>query len=196
MTGAASTVAIVVRLAKVVELVLSDLGLTLNQYRALTLIEVGPPPMGEFAFRLAMEPPNASALVDGLVARALAARGRDPLDRRRVVLRLTSRGRALLDRAETRCTRALARIASFDASAGEAPLAGLISWSHALDEAAIDLRRRLDQDTLEPSNSRAGRRSPSTAARTRNRKTAAARERPTTRGLPMRSTISAIISGR
>ncbi len=65
----ASSTMIVVRLAKVVELVLDDLGMTVNQYRALTLIDAGAPPIREFAVRLAMQPPNLSTLIDGLVGR-------------------------------------------------------------------------------------------------------------------------------
>lgn len=191
-----STVAIVVRLAKVVELVLSSCGLTLNQYRALTLIEAGPPPMGEFAFRLAMEPPNASALVDGLVARSLVARGRDRADRRRVVLKLTARGRALLSRAEALCTAALGRVASFDAAKGKALIDGLESWSRALDEVAIDLRSRMNEGTLARQNARGGRRSPNAAARSRSRTASGAPGRPKGRRLPMRRSISAIVSGQ
>ena len=67
-----------VRLAKVVELALDDLGLTVNQYRALTLVAAGAPSMREFAVRLAMQIPNVSTLIDGLVERlgVLAEAGR------------------------------------------------------------------------------------------------------------------------
>jgi DNA-binding MarR family transcriptional regulator len=139
-----------VRLAKVVELVLDDLGVTVNQYRALTLVEAGAPPLREFAVRLAMEPPNVSTLVEGLVGRNLVSRRRDAADRRRVVLALTARGRKLLARAESRAGDALARVASFDPPRTEALLAGIDDWQPALDEVAVHLR-----DTLaKPSDAR------------------------------------------
>ena len=63
----------VVRLSKIIELVLAALGLTLNQYRMLTFISEGAPPLSEISARLAMKPPNVSALTDGLdaIVRAL-----------------------------------------------------------------------------------------------------------------------------
>lgn len=131
------------RLAKVVELVLGDLGMTVNQFRALTLIEAGAPPMREFAVRLAMQPPNVSTLVDGLVGRGLVSRQRDPDDGRRVVLSLTARGRTLLQRAETRTGSALARVASFDNDRERLLLKGIDDWQRALDRVADDLHTTL-----------------------------------------------------
>lgn len=144
-----STPAIVVRLAKVVELALDDLGITVNQYRALTLVAAGAPPLREFAIRLAMQPPNVSTMIDGLVSRELVFRQRDPADRRRIVLSLTKRGNALLERAETRTSDALARVASFDGQREVALLRGLDRWQRALDGVAAELH-----DTM---NSRADR---------------------------------------
>jgi DNA-binding MarR family transcriptional regulator len=140
MSRPASRAEIVVRLAKVVELVLAELGLTENQYRALTLIEDGAQPLGEFAVRLAMQPPNVSTLIDGLVARDLVLRKRDPADGRRIVLRLTARGRALTARADERAGQALATVASFDDRRARALLRGLDDWRPALDAVAADLR--------------------------------------------------------
>ena len=134
---------IVVRLAKVVELVLSELGLTENQYRALTLIEDGVQPLGEFAVRLAMQPPNVSTLIDGLVARELVVRERDPEDGRRVVLRLTARGRMLAARADQRAGHALATVASFDERRARSLLSGLDDWQPALEAVAADRRHSL-----------------------------------------------------
>jgi len=133
----------VVRLAKVVELVLNDLDVTVNQYRALTLVAAGAPPMREFAVRLAMQPPNVSTLIDGLVGRGLISRRRDRTDRRRVVLSLTKRGQTLLDRAETRTGAALAAVASFDAQREHELLIGIDDWQNALDGVAADLHDTL-----------------------------------------------------
>jgi DNA-binding MarR family transcriptional regulator len=138
---------IVVRLAKVVELVLADLGLTENQYRALTLIDAGAPPLREFAVRLVMKPPNVSTLIDGLVSRGLVTRQRDPGDGRRVVLSLTADGRSLLATSEARAEGAMARVASFDVEREHALLAGLDDWQTALDEVAVDLRNNLASES-------------------------------------------------
>lgn len=130
-----------VRLAKVLELTLDEIGLTTNQYRALTLVAQGAPALREFAYRLAMQPPNVTTLIDGLAQRHLVIRSRDRTDGRRVVLSLTPAGRALLQHADTRCDRALEHIASFD-DAG-ALLDGLDRWRPALDAVAVDVRRLL-----------------------------------------------------
>jgi DNA-binding MarR family transcriptional regulator len=130
---------IVVRLAKVLELTLGSLGLTANQYRTLTLIKAGAPPLREFSLRLAMKPQNLSTLIDGLVSQELVARRRDPGDGRRVVLSLTTEGRATLGRAEARMNRALAHVASFDEGQAPALLAGIDRWQIALDNVAADL---------------------------------------------------------
>jgi DNA-binding MarR family transcriptional regulator len=151
MVRSPSRAEIVVRLAKVVELVLSDLGLTENQYRALTLIDEGAPPLREFAIRLAMQPPNLTTLIDALVRRELVARERHPDDGRRIVLHLTVRGQALLARANKKANQALARVASFDAPHERALLEGIDSWHPALQSVAADLRNSL---TPAPRNAR------------------------------------------
>jgi DNA-binding MarR family transcriptional regulator len=130
---------IVVRLAKVLELTLANLGLTANQYRALTLIKAGAPPLREFSLRLAMKPQNLSTLIDGLVSQELVVRRRDAGDGRRVVLSLTTHGRATLARAEARMNRALDHVASFDEAHAPALLAGIDRWQTALDNVAADL---------------------------------------------------------
>jgi DNA-binding MarR family transcriptional regulator len=52
--------------------------------------------MKELAASLGVAPPSATAMADTLVAEGLVARGPDPVDRRGVRLRLTSKGRALM----------------------------------------------------------------------------------------------------
>lgn len=128
------------RLAKVVELALNELSVTVNQYRALTMIEAGSPPMREFAVRLAMHPPNVSTLVDGLVARGLVARTRNPDDGRRVVLSLTAKGRALLQRAASQAEHALAMVVAYDEEHEDDLLRGIDQWELALDRLAEDMR--------------------------------------------------------
>ena len=132
------------RLAKVVELALADLGLTENQYRALTLVEDGEPGLREFAVRLAMKPPNVTTLIDGLVGRKLIRRERDSRDGRRIALHLTAAGKTLLARADGRADEALARVASFDEAREHALLSLIDDWQPALDGVAADLRDTLD----------------------------------------------------
>jgi DNA-binding MarR family transcriptional regulator len=146
MSDTASRATILVRLAKVVELVLDDLGITVNQYRALTLVASGAPPMREFAVRLAMQQPNLSTLIDGLVDRGLVSRRRDGPDRRRVVLSLTKRGHALLERAEKRTSDAIAHVASFDNRRRKALLAGIDRWQDALDGVALELQGTMQSE--------------------------------------------------
>jgi DNA-binding MarR family transcriptional regulator len=149
---------IVVRLAKVIELALADLGLTENQYRALTLIDAGTPSLREFAVRLAMKPPNVSTMIEGLVGRGLVSRQRDAGDGRRVVLTLTASGHAMLASAERRAEDALAHVASFDATRQRALLDGINDWHTALDGVADDLRNNLAV-AADPRRRRSGQRS-------------------------------------
>jgi DNA-binding MarR family transcriptional regulator len=130
----------VVRLSKIVEAVLGELELTLNQFRMLTFIERGAPPIAELGSRLAMKPPNVTILIDGLVERGLALRARNAEDGRRVDLSLTDQGSALLLEAETRSDAVLDYLAERSGDS-EGPLDGLDSWTDVLDDIAIDLHR-------------------------------------------------------
>ncbi len=125
----------VVRIAKIVEVVLGELGLTLNQYRMLTFIDRGAPPMVELGRRLAMKPPNVTTLIDGLVERGLALRAKNPEDGRRVDLSITEQGEALLLEAETRNDAVLDYLAERSGNS-EVLLDGLDSWTGVLDDVA------------------------------------------------------------
>ncbi len=130
----------VVRISKIVEAVLGGVDLTLNQYRMLTFIEEGAPPIAELGSRLAMKPPNVTTLIDGLVERGFARRARNPEDGRRVDLSITARGKALLLEAETRSDAVLDYLAERSGDS-EGLLSGLDSWTEVLDGIAIDLLR-------------------------------------------------------
>jgi len=132
----------IVRLAKVIELLLADHGLTVNQYRMLTFIDEGTPPLVELGTRLVMKPPNITTLIDGLVTRGLVTRGRHAHDRRRVALRLSARGRRLLGRAERRCEAGLAALAAKGPGDPIQRLLGLDRWRGSLDAVATELRVR------------------------------------------------------
>jgi DNA-binding MarR family transcriptional regulator len=79
-------------------------GLTIPQYLAMVHLadsrrEVG---MRELAERGRHDPATVTALIDGLVRRGWVARRRTATDRRRVVVRLTARGRRVYQTATRR----------------------------------------------------------------------------------------------
>jgi DNA-binding MarR family transcriptional regulator len=143
---APSTALVVVRLAKTLEIVLSDAGLTLNQFRLLTLIEEATITPSELSARLVMKPPNVTAMINSLTKRGLIRRSRSNQDARQTRLHLTRRGNALLDRAGTACEATLVHLArSVEGERGSDLLAALDRWLPALNAAAAELRRNLDR---------------------------------------------------
>jgi DNA-binding MarR family transcriptional regulator len=145
-SAATSTVLTLIRLAKVVEIVLADEGLTVNQFRMLTFVEGDTPSLQELSVRLVMKPSNISAMLDGLIGRGLVRRRRQREDRRRFDLSLTAAGRRVLSDARARTTAALEHLASTSGSPRQL-LDGLDAWEVALDVAAVDLRAELDAST-------------------------------------------------
>ena len=125
-----------VRLAKTCEIVLTRLGLTINQYRALSLISAGASSsLQEMAARLAIKPPNLTILLDGLTQSGLVVRQRNAIDRRRMELALTPEGEELLAEADRRCEQALTVVAGLLPAKGDRLLRGLDEWEPALDQA-------------------------------------------------------------
>ena len=139
-----STALTIVRLSKLVEITLADLGLTVNQYRMLTFVEEGSPSIREVGQRLAMKPPNVSTLVDGLVARGLITRSKDDADGRRWELQLTAGGANLLADAERRNDQTLATVLAGHTDA-DALRSGLDRWEPVLDRLGTDLRASLQE---------------------------------------------------
>lgn len=123
----------VARLAKVVELALGEVELSLPQYRALAFLDAGSSAPTALAGHLAVTKPSITALVDGLVARGYVERRPDPEDRRRVVHTLTPAGQAALARAdvavEAALDRLLARLPEPDRTTARH---GLRPWARAL----------------------------------------------------------------
>jgi DNA-binding MarR family transcriptional regulator len=138
-----STALTIVRLSKLVEITLADLGLTVNQYRMLTFIDEGAPSVREVGQRLAMKPPNVSTLVDGLVSRGLATRARHDDDARRWSLTLTAAGAELLVEAERRADQTLTYVLANRADR-DSLREGLDEWEPVLDQLGTDLRASLE----------------------------------------------------
>ena len=74
-----------------------DLGLTISQLRVLKLLRERPASCGQVAEHLGITASTASALIERIVRRGLVERGIRAGDRRVTDLRLSARGRQLLD---------------------------------------------------------------------------------------------------
>jgi len=123
------------RLARQVEVGLSEVDLSLPQYRILMLLDEGSVVASALADRLTVTRPSVTAVVDGLVARGLVERQADGRDRRRVAHGLTDDGRRVLAAADRAIDARLADIAGYldDSADADAAFGGLGVWRHALD---------------------------------------------------------------
>jgi long-chain acyl-CoA synthetase len=121
-------------LSRRVETTLSELDVTLPQYRVLMLLEGKPEGASVVADELAVTRPTVTAIIDGLVGRGLVDRASDPSDRRRVRLLMTAEGRDVLAKAdavvEDRLTTMLDGLGS--AAGRKAAVRGLQYWRAAL----------------------------------------------------------------
>jgi long-chain acyl-CoA synthetase len=122
------------RLAKVVERALSDLDLSLAQYRLLGNLGDGPSQASTLAERLIVSRPSITALADGLVERDLVTRKGAEGDRRRVMHGLTPAGQKILKAADAAIETRLETLAE-EVSEPERNKAfkGLEVWGKALD---------------------------------------------------------------
>ena len=115
---------------------MADLGLSLPQYRVLSLLGDGSAAATVLADHLAVSRPNVTAIVDGLVERDLVERLTDPLDRRRVRHSLTAAGHNALRAADEAVDARLRAIADrLPPARASRALAGLDLWGDALDAA-------------------------------------------------------------
>jgi long-chain acyl-CoA synthetase len=122
------------RLSKQLERALTEVDLTLPQYRALVFLTSGVITPSVLAGKLAVSRPTITALMDGLVARGLVERRGDTDDRRRVVHQVTPPGHDALTRADEALDTWLSGLAGHlsDKDARQA-LDGLALWNTALD---------------------------------------------------------------
>ena len=87
------------RLDHAVADLVDECGLTVDQWRMVErLAEVGAETMAGLTTALALTGPTTTRVADRLVSMALVYRGVDATDRRKVVLRLSRRGRQCHDR--------------------------------------------------------------------------------------------------
>ena len=77
-----------------------EVGLSFGKVKALRRIASKPRPMGELAALLGVDPPNLTALVDGLEQAGLVERQPHPTDRRAKIVAATAAGATLAQRAE------------------------------------------------------------------------------------------------
>ncbi|MHB8293217.1 MAG: MarR family winged helix-turn-helix transcriptional regulator [Acidimicrobiales bacterium] len=125
---------IVARLARQVEMAVSDAGLSLAQYRILALVSDGTAGASKLAANLTVTRPTITALVDGLVARGMVDRVAVPEDRRRASLTMTEAGREVLARADAAATARLCEIAAhLPAEQAGAAATGLTAWLPGLE---------------------------------------------------------------
>lgn len=123
------------RLAKVSGSALAEVDLTLAQYRVLVFLDAGARPASHVARLLDVAPSTVTSVVDGLCSRGLVHRGKDPFDRRRVVLSLTTQGTEMVTRGDQvvadRLGKLLERLPAKDA---ETALRGLESLNVAMED--------------------------------------------------------------
>jgi len=120
-------------LAKQVEIALTDVDLSLSQYRILGVLVEGSAVSSALAERLAVRPPSVTSVIDGLVARGLVERTHSEDDRRRVALALTPEGVAVLETANQAVNDRLEDIASgLGSTKGSKALDNLSLWHDAL----------------------------------------------------------------
>ncbi len=87
--------------ARVVELALTESGLSLIQYRILQHLQHSNTIQSDLAFQLTVTKQSVTRLVDGLVDKGYIARTVDDDDRRRVIHAITPKGKRALQRSNT-----------------------------------------------------------------------------------------------
>jgi long-chain acyl-CoA synthetase len=122
-------------LSKRVEVALTQVDITLPQYRVLGILAEGSNAASALADRLAVRPPSVTALIDGLVARDLVERRHDEGDRRRIALRLTAEGSRIVAAADQMLDAYIGSIAATLPGEEEAlALHSLELWGQALSK--------------------------------------------------------------
>lgn len=122
------------RLAKQVERALTEVDLSLAQFRLLANLSEGPSGASALAERLIVTRPSVTALADGLVERGLVERTAGPDDRRSVIHVLTDKGARVVAEADEAIDRRLGSVADELAEPERRrAFGGLHAWGRALD---------------------------------------------------------------
>ncbi|MGH2641509.1 MAG: MarR family winged helix-turn-helix transcriptional regulator [Actinomycetota bacterium] len=116
------------------EFALAEAGLTAPQYRLLSLMSEGSAAGKVLADKLRVSRPTVTGIVEGLVTRGLVLREEDPIDRRRMRVSLTRKGKAALGAAdEAVATRLVDLLDRVPADRAELAIEGLRVIHDALD---------------------------------------------------------------
>ncbi|MEZ5239516.1 MAG: MarR family winged helix-turn-helix transcriptional regulator [Microthrixaceae bacterium] len=138
-TRHADAVRAAARLAKVSGSALAEVDLTLAQYRVLVFLDGGARPASHVAALLDVAPSTVTSVVDGLCARGLVRRGKDPHDRRRVVLSLTSRGSDMVRSGDRVVAERLGRLLErMTPEEADTVLVGLESLNAAMEDYLVE----------------------------------------------------------
>src|SRR5687768_5364832 len=137
------------RFSKLLELALSDVNLSLPQYRLLLFLSRAPEQRATaLAGSLDVSPPSLTALVDGCVARGLVERVTSPEDRRRVLHLVTAPGHELLARADVAVAHLLTDVVGHvPAAKAKRITEGLELLGEAMEQAAAARRAAHDAAT-------------------------------------------------
>lgn len=131
------------RLARVLEVMLADLDLSLPQYRLLAWLSRGEAAATALADSLRVTRPSVTSLVDGLVERGLVERHPDDEDRRRVAHVLTTEGKRVLRAADSAVEKGLRRVAErLPVGEAERAFRCLELWYRALEATRTELAVR------------------------------------------------------
>jgi DNA-binding MarR family transcriptional regulator len=114
--------------ARMFEVTLESLGLTIQKYRVLAYLDQGPATPSELAYRLTVQAPTVTRLVAGLTERGYVTSEVDGSDRRRNVLRVSGAGR-----------RAMAKAGNASQATMDRILAGLPARDRATVERGLQL---------------------------------------------------------
>ena len=113
-----------------------SLALTRHQLQALVLVAEQDLPVTELARRIGIAKPNAAPMLRQLTQLGYVERFSDPSDGRKVLIRLTDSGRALLQKAEAGIAEGLAvKLAGVNASEARALKSALSTVNKALQDA-------------------------------------------------------------
>jgi DNA-binding MarR family transcriptional regulator len=132
------------RLTRHLEHGLSEVNLTLPQYRVLLFLENSPDAANRLAAKLHVRPPSLTAVIDGLVARGYVARETDPDDRRRIKIGITTPGSEALSDADEVAAARLGSIEALD-PASRPLVESLAQWQEALEVGAGQRRALIDK---------------------------------------------------